>query len=176
MIKLVRKLKIRQIVRQVAFTHDLLSFLRLNHEFTFCFANKLWIQYLSCNEFIWCLANKLLIHYLFSAFTMNQPSLSRIHCKFVNIQWIHHESLIFSRFAMTLLSFLRINYKFTIFFANYLFIIGQILDSGRDRISRPLIPASPFKKLDRFTGPWILVAFFWKCGPIRRFVNRCIPF
>ena len=122
---------------------------RIHYEFIIFFFNSFWIQYKFTiftriyYEFTIFFANPLWFHNLFREFVMNSLSLPRIYYDFTILTQTHYEFSFFSwicyeltilraktpwihnlhrEFRMNPLYFSRINYEFTRFFANSLWI------------------------------------------------------
>ena len=109
-----------------------LSVPQLHHEFTVFFAVRLWINYLFANslwidyEFTLNILIRLCIYYRFDEIIMNSLWFTQIHFEFTIY------SSFFREFTMRLLSIPRfeyevtinfiIDFEFTIYFANWLWI------------------------------------------------------
>ena len=88
------------------FTMKLLYFPWIHYIFTIYFANLLWIHY-RLGEFTTHPVSGPWIHCLLHKYTMNSPSFTRIHYNFLSLRLD----------TMNLLSILRTQDEFTIFFA-----------------------------------------------------------
>ena len=93
------------------FTMKLLYFPWIHYIFTIYFANLLWIHY-RLGEFTTHPVSGPWIHCLLHKYTMNSPSFTRIHYNFLSLRLD----------TMNLLSILRTQDEFSIFFANSLSI------------------------------------------------------
>ena len=108
------------------------SLSRIHYEWTWCFANKLWINYLlreyTMNslfifrlpyEFTWCFADSLWIYCLYREFSKNSRGVSLILYEFSwcfsNILRIHY---LVREFTNNSILFSRIFYLFTILIAD----------------------------------------------------------